>query len=56
MNMKQFAAYLKNTSFDEELHKIRQISLERIVANEPVLSEGQSSRPSSNTTPIRKMA
>ena len=56
MNMKQFATYLKNTSFDEELHKIRQISLERIVANEPVISERQSSRPSSKTTPIRKTA
>jgi hypothetical protein len=34
MDMKNFAQYLQNKSFDEELHKVRKQSLERINANE----------------------
>jgi hypothetical protein len=34
MNMKDFAKYLTYTSFDEALHHIRRMSLERIIESE----------------------
>lgn len=34
MKMKDFAQYLTNMSFDEALHHARQLSYERVVANE----------------------
>ena len=44
MDMKDFAKYLKYTSFDEALHKIRRISLERILASESSIREVQPSK------------
>ncbi len=34
MEMKNFAQYIQNKSFDEELHKVRQKSMERILTTE----------------------
>ncbi len=34
MKMKDFAQYLNTVSFDEALHHARQLSYERVVANE----------------------
>ncbi len=34
MNMKEFAQYLNTVSFDEALHHVRQLSYERVMANE----------------------
>jgi len=35
MKMKDFAKYIKDKPFDEELHYIRRKSLERIMDSEP---------------------
>ncbi len=56
MNMKEFAQYLKHISFDEALHKIRRMSLERIVVNEPGRHEQPSIRTFVPTTTVRKTA
>jgi len=37
MNMKDFAKYLTYTSFQEALHKVRRVSLERILASESLI-------------------
>mgnify|MGYP006312260423 CR=1 FL=1 len=34
MKMEDFAQYLTTISFDEALHQVRQLSYERIIANE----------------------
>jgi hypothetical protein len=41
VKMKDFAKYLNYSSFHEVLHHIRKISLERIVANEPLTDQRQ---------------
>jgi hypothetical protein len=54
MNLKEFAQYLQNKSFDEELHKVRRHSLERLLDNEPVIEKAlQQHRPE---TPLKKTA
>ncbi len=37
MDMKDFSKYLKYKSFDEALHHIRRISMERTADSEPLL-------------------
>ena len=39
MDMKDFAKYIKDKSFDEELHKSRRKSLERIIDSESYLEK-----------------
>lgn len=45
MKMKDFAQYLNNVSFDEALHQARQLSYERIIANEQVFDAVRPSKP-----------
>ena len=42
MKMKDFAQYLTNVSFDEALHHARQLSYERVVANEQTFDAAHS--------------
>lgn len=44
-NMKEFAQYLTNVSFDEALHHARQVSYERVIANEQTFDIVRSSTP-----------
>jgi hypothetical protein len=45
MKMKDFAQYLNNVSFDEALHQARQLSYERVVANEQPVDAVRPSTP-----------
>ena len=45
MDMKEFAQYLKIVSFDEALHHVRQLSHERVMANEQTLEKGRHGDP-----------
>ncbi|GAK58687.1 hypothetical protein U27_05661 [Candidatus Vecturithrix granuli] len=36
VNIDDFGKYLNYTSFQEVVHQIKQLSLERIIANEPI--------------------
>jgi hypothetical protein len=47
MNMQDFAQYIQNKSFDEELHKARQKSMERILTTES-LTENRVKKPKEN--------
>jgi len=47
MNMQDFAQYIQNKSLDEELHKVRQESMERIAAIE-LLIENRVKSPKGN--------
>ena len=41
IKMKAFAQYLKMLSFDEALHHARQLSHERVIANDQTLETGR---------------
>ncbi len=41
MNLKEFAQYLQNQFFDEELHKVRRHSLERLLDSELVMEKAR---------------
>lgn len=54
--MKEFAQYLNNVSFDEALHHARQLSYERIIANEQTFDAVRPSTPRPQQTPKTAIA
>jgi len=55
-NMKEFAQYLNTVSFDEALHHARQVSYERVMANEQTFEVIRPSAPQPQQTPKAAVA